>query len=144
VERGRAHGALRGGDGGQLHSQGGRPGKRLKGDDRLYEELDYCVPRGIPHSVFLEWDEDDQDKALAYQRLKARSCPSCGTLPEDWEEDEDAYVGWHDNCSGCAALERERENNVNDNEKGVRFFLLPRREAERRMEELGFAEEAGE
>ena len=52
---------------------------RLREDRRLRAELDYCAPRGIPHSDFLNWEQDDQDKALAWQVDEADKCPGCGT-----------------------------------------------------------------
>ncbi len=99
-------------------------GKRLETDARLGEELDYCVPRGIPHSVFLSWDEMDQDKAIEWLRREARKCPTCRTTREEWERDPTAYIGAHDICPGDEILEQEREN-VPDGAKGVRLYLQP-------------------
>lgn len=42
----------------------------LREDPHLREELDYCVPRGVAHSAFLNWAADDQDKALAWMRYQ--------------------------------------------------------------------------
>lgn len=82
------------------------------------------MPLGIPHSVFLTWDEVDQDKALAYQREQATVCV-CGTRQAEWEADRFAYVAESRQCPGCELLEMEREN-VPDKAKGVRSFLVPR------------------
>jgi hypothetical protein len=48
--------------------------------------MDYCGPRGIPLSVFLDWDQQDQDNALMWQAHEARRYPD-GTHPDDWDED---------------------------------------------------------
>jgi hypothetical protein len=135
VERHRGGRALGGGPGGQHAATGGVPGKRLRDDERLWEELSYCVPLGIPHTIFLGWDPDDQDKALAYQRDLRGRCNGCGTRKEDWADDPDAYVGWHDTCPGCERLEQERKN-VAEGAQGVHFRLLPREMALRLMGEV--------
>jgi hypothetical protein len=80
-------------------------GRRLEGpfyraqierDPRFAAELDYCAPRGIAHSVFLGWPDEDQDKALAWAAEEAERCPGCHTplrlaldkkLQDDWEAD---------------------------------------------------------
>jgi len=85
--------------------------------------LAYCVPLGIPHSVFLSWDPDDQDKALAYMRAKAEICTTCGTRQAEWDEDRYAYIGEMKRCVGCELLEMEQEN-VPDGEKGIKVFLV--------------------
>lgn len=111
--------------GGQHPPPCSEPGKRLRDDERLWEELSYCVPLGIPHSAFLDWDPDDQDKALAFERDKRSRCNGCGTRKEDWVEDEDAFISWHEKCPGCERLEQERDN-VPEGSHGVHFRLLPR------------------
>ena len=101
---------------------------------RLREELDYCVPLGIPHSRFLSWSEEDQDKALAYLREMAQVCSDCGTRGAEWVDDKFAYIGDSVRCSGCEVLAQERRN-VPDGAGGVRVRLLPRAVAELRMEQ---------
>jgi len=86
--------------------------------------LAYCVPLGIPHSKFLEWDELDQDKALAWTRERAKCCPGCGTRAEEWKRDRFAYVGQTRYCPGCEILEQEREN-VREDARGVTVHLTP-------------------
>jgi hypothetical protein len=125
VERRGGRRALGGGPGGQHAATGGVPGKRLRDDERLWEELSYCVPLGIPHSRFLDWDPDDQDKALAYTRDINSRCKGCGTRHEDWVEDDNAYISWHDVCPGCERLEQEKAN-VHEGQQGVHFRLLPK------------------
>lgn len=91
---------------------------------RVVEELDYCVPRGIPHSRFLSWSELDQDKALAWVRRQALHCKGCGTRQEEWDEDRFAYVAESYICPGCEVIAQEREN-VPDKQKGVHIKLVP-------------------
>lgn len=62
----------------------------------------YCGPRGIPLSVFLEWDAADQDAALAWSSSEAQKCPGCGTHPEDWRDDDQAFHAHNIMCPGCA------------------------------------------
>jgi predicted Fe-S protein YdhL (DUF1289 family) len=89
------------------------------------------VPLGIPHSEFLSWTEDDQDKALAYHREMARMCKGCGTRQEEWDDDPDAYIGDLQYCEGCARLADERNNlsEAGSAVNGLRPRLLPRRQA---------------
>jgi hypothetical protein len=99
------------------------------GDARLREELDYCVPLGIPHSQFLAWDTVDQDKAIAWRREQAKVCRGCGTRKEEWASDKFAYVGHIEECRGCALLAQEQEHLRDAEERGQRglkAFLVPR------------------
>jgi hypothetical protein len=80
---------------------------------------------GIPHSRFLSWAEDDQDKALAYLRDRATVCGGCGTRAKEWDGDPFAFVAQATTCLGCEVIERERDN-VHEQAKGVRIFLVPR------------------
>lgn len=104
-----------------MHQPGQRePGKRLTGDVRFQLELSYCVPLGIPHSKFLSWSDEDQDKALQYVLRENSRCKRCGTFPEDWlEYDEDIggmvarepaplEVESH-KCYGCLELQEAEE-----------------------------------
>lgn len=92
--------------------------------------MEVCHHYRIPHSVFLgrapapgepAWLDDDQDKALAYQaRLheaeadRASSCPSCGTLAEDWIDPDSGmrlarpkWIVELEECPGCRVIEAE-------------------------------------
>jgi hypothetical protein len=122
--------------GGQHPAAGGVLGKRLRTNERLWEELAYVVPLGIPHSRFLDWSDDDQDKAIAFLRDQRNRCPNCGTREEDWAEDKFAFVGWHDRCLGCEAVEQERKN-IPEGALGMRVKLLPREVVEKYMEDEG-------
>lgn len=76
--------------------------------------MDYCGPRGIPHSQFLGgppvWTQDDRDKALAWAELDRQTCRGCGTRPAEWEPskggDRHAYEFLPDICPGCEQRER--------------------------------------
>ncbi len=75
--------------------------------------MSYCGPRGIPHSAFVSWSPDDQDKALSWQAYEARRCGQCGTHLDDWKEASGgSQFAWHAEtfaCPGCSELERRRE-----------------------------------
>lgn len=92
------------------------------------------MPLGIPHSKFLSWDEDDQDKALAYMAEKRSVCEHCGTRKEVWDADPNAYVGWQDRCKGCEVIEQEKDNIDQAHSKGVKVMLVPREWAIEQME----------
>lgn len=92
-------------------------------NERLRAELDYCVPLGIPHSRFLGWDQDDQDKALAYIEQMSTVCSGCGTRKVDWELDRNAYIGDLDHCEGCQRLEEESDN-IPEGGKGYKPRLV--------------------
>lgn len=89
-------------------------------------ELAYCVPLGIPHSTFLEWDPLDQDKALAWWREQKKVCRGCGTRKEEWDKDKFAYVGDIDYCAGCEIIEQERGHIKTLEEEQGRMGLAPR------------------
>lgn len=76
------------------------------------------MPLGIPHSVFLGWDSDDQDKALAYTRNIKEICKQCGTRDSEWDKDQFAYVAYTYRCRGCETTEMERDN-IPQDAKGV-------------------------
>lgn len=94
----------------------------------------YCGPRGIPLSVFLSWDDDDQDAALAWQAHEAGRCPSCGTHPDEWTESlgghRDAYHGELVICPGCQQLDATRSNHEKGAGKmpGAHVILRARKE----------------
>lgn len=95
--------------------------------------MDYCAPRGIPHSTFLTWDDDDQDKALAWSRLERTTCTRCHTRPEEWDEDRggsrDAYFVDVHTCPGCLELETNGRQANSDSKPYQRVFLRRNEEA---------------
>lgn len=72
--------------------------------------MDYCGPIGLPHSHFLSWDEEDQDKAIAWKLYKASLCPHCGSDPNDWIGEDmrtlepPPYKVETVRCYGCVSL----------------------------------------
>jgi hypothetical protein len=89
---------------------------------------------GISHSHFLggpaRWNQDDRDKALAFEWYNREKCPVCGTFEEEWRDEE----GWKltpprwqavdRRCLGCEELERKREL-IPKGERGVYVGLAP-------------------
>lgn len=63
--------------------------------------MEYCGPRGIPLSTFLQWPPDDQLAALSWSSEDRVRCPHCGTAEWEWEEDGDAYRAEPRVCRGC-------------------------------------------
>lgn len=63
----------------------------------------------MPHSVFLDWDRDDRDKAVMHQIRKSERCSGCGTHPDEWNPEMggsvDAYVTKLVHCKGCQTKE---------------------------------------
>lgn len=109
-----------------------------------------CDKYSIPHSFFLggphRWTEADQDKALAYMRLKDITCSKCGTIEEDWWEFDEfgnrrlkqplAYRPTMRRCEGCEMVEHE-QTKVPAEEKGVYIHLVPNDEDFEQEEEEG-------
>lgn len=90
------------------------------------------MPLGIPHSVFLNWAPDDQDKALAWAKDQASRCPNCGTRQEDWDRDRFAYIAETRQCPGCEVIGQERRNidqweqESGNHHHGVSVVLVPK------------------
>lgn len=108
--------------------------KRIRDDARLRDELDYCAPRGIAHSTFLSWSEDDQDKALAWLVDQRERCSSCNTYRDEWFEDDGItpkspppYVAWEQRDPGCEQIEtmQEQMSRAGRSMHGVRVGLIP-------------------
>jgi hypothetical protein len=76
------------------------------------------------------WNELDRDKAVAYDTLTREECPHCGTLREDWVDEngfpleQPMWAAVARTCYGCEDLERIRSQ-VPDKLKGVHVFLIP-------------------
>jgi hypothetical protein len=96
--------------------------------------LDYCVPLGIPHSTFLGWLEEDQDKAIAWQRSKLGRCQECGTPIHEWVDasgeavEPPPYVVTTAYCVGCATVKEERDrikaSGSDDRADTVKVYLV--------------------
>jgi hypothetical protein len=65
----------------------------------------FCYSAGIPHSRFLDWEEEDRAKALAWMTYEAQVCSMCGTAPWEWNPEEGgsrfAYEPVEEICPGC-------------------------------------------
>ena len=91
-----------------------------------------CADHGIPHSEFLSWPEDDQDKTIAWLLAKREVCDLCGTKESDWVDER----GWPlqdppltpvaHKCHGCAQKEQFRKANYKDGTpSGVTIIFMP-------------------
>src|SRR4051812_40774097 len=63
--------------------------------------MGYCHDKGIPHSVFLEWEPEDRAKVVAYSLEEASRCSLCGTARWEWDENRYAYTAVDEFCQGC-------------------------------------------
>ena len=97
--------------------------------------MDYCAPRGIAHSDFLEWDEESRVGAIAWMVEERITCSQCGTREDEWDPtrggDRVAYVPVAHTCEGCARIEQAYEDanaEARKNKKrlyGRRYRLMP-------------------
>lgn len=92
-------------------------------------ELRYCYDKGIPHSQFLSWPEEDQDKVVAFILWDGAKCGSCGTNPSDWLDenghmaDDPPFVVGSRMCYGCATLEDAREGVPKGDRSIIQLYL---------------------
>lgn len=86
-----------------------------------------CADYKIPHSEFLEWDTDDRNKAIWWQIQERERCPSCGTRPEEWSDDNNAYIGDVIRCRGCEVRQRTEETVDPKAGRGQQVVLRKRR-----------------
>ncbi len=102
---------------------------------QLRAELAYCVPLGIPHSLFLgrpnpapgqpTWTDDDRAKALAWQADRADHCSGCGQRQSDWRDEkgkelvDPPFELVETLCPACAVLE-ERQAEDQESKKRPR------------------------
>jgi len=63
--------------------------------------MSFCNDKGIPHSVYMEWEADDRAKAIAYMLESGARCSMCGTASWEWEENKFAYTAVDEFCQGC-------------------------------------------
>ena len=92
------------------------------------------MPLGIPHSQFLSWSADDQDKAIAFNRAKAEVCDRCGSRESDWVDpdrpgrllERPPLTPFAHKCHGCAEIEQYRAAELKDGPPpGVTILLAP-------------------
>jgi hypothetical protein len=89
----------------------------------------------VPHSVFLGWDADDRDKAVAWHLRRLETCLDCGTRAEEWDPErggaKNAYRAELVRCAGCEARERAEASVPKDAGRGVTVVLKPNPKASR-------------
>jgi hypothetical protein len=91
----------------------------------------FCNTHGIPHSKFLEWDQTDQNKAIAYLYEEGTRCGMCGTADWEWEQEDElgivrpvrAYEPTGHFCMGCYLKSVAGEET--GNEPGQSIRLIP-------------------
>lgn len=109
--------------------------------------IEYCAPRGIPLSTFLNvWSEDDQRAALEWAAEQARTCAGCGQNLEE-TTGPGAFDTWNaeiaGHCDGCRARARkEAELSGSDDldpHAGVRLRLWKDEVTDGRVHQPGAA-----
>lgn len=107
--------------------------------------MEYCGPRGIAHSTFLDWDQSDRDKALWWLIHDRERCPGCGTRPEEWVGDKDAFIPEATHCRGCEVKARADEGFEKVRKqyrRGTSMRLTPRAVFEARQIQRGEDDDA--
>jgi hypothetical protein len=91
------------------------------------------------------WLDTDRGYALAWTSDKRATCTGCGTRADEWDDDEDAYIGDQVHCPGCAVLAQEQANIPRDGDgqprPGRHVFLAPRELYEARHADGVYADE---
>lgn len=87
--------------------------------------MSFCNEKGIPHSVFLEWDPEDRAKALAFIIEAGSRCTMCGTAPWEWEENKFAYTPVEEFCKGCYQKSVFQDTETNKTLPGTNVRLVP-------------------
>lgn len=87
--------------------------------------MEYCGPRGIPHSRFLSWSAQDQDLALAWLIDGRLRCPRCNTYEDEWIDEDGLpqepvpYTVETHRCYGCVDMEDALEKVPTDQKSTV-------------------------
>lgn len=96
-------------------------------------EMEYCGPRGLPHSRFLSWPVLDREKALWWLLRERTKCSQCGTRGEEWDEaqggNRNAYAAEIVTCRGCE-VRHARESSVDESLDGPGAYVVLRRRAQ--------------
>lgn len=76
------------------------------------------------------WLDTDRELALAWEADRRATC-RCGTRPDEWADDDDAYISSHVYCEGCARLAEEQNGNIprdpdGNPRPGFHAYLVPR------------------
>lgn len=72
-----------------------------------------CSKYRIRHSEFLEWDEVDRGKALAFAIEEGLRCQMCGTADWEWDENKHAYEPIAKLCHGCYLKDTASDDSKN-------------------------------
>jgi len=81
----------------------------LLSHSRLMIELTVCETYSIPHSVFLEWPDTDQDLAIAAFMERKDHCPGCGAPSEAMDNPTLAKITAR-RCLKCVELKGVRDS----------------------------------
>lgn len=103
-----------------------------------------CARQGIPHSRFLSWDKEDQDKMITWVLEQRLTCEKCGTRHDEWDPEKGgdlhAYYAQTFTDFGCKVVEdaydAARKNSLKDRDgvpmmNGVRVRLVRKETIER-------------
>jgi len=93
--------------------------------------LNYCAPRGIRLSEFLDlWSESDQAAALEWQTEQDLKCSGCGQPVTECMADEDdapAYEVEIRRCHACKAKGVEESTMARDGDPGPGLYTVVRK-----------------
>lgn len=81
---------------------------------------------------------------MLWRRRQRETCGGCGTRRVEWQDDLGAFQPDHETCEMCVILEQYVERTFPKGAKGVKPFMLPRAEWERRDAEREAAREGRE
>lgn len=93
--------------------------------------MDYCGPRGIPYSTFLDWDDLSQSAALAWQARERDRCGGCGQHRSDWLDDHGQELRQRPAevvdvfCPACSDLEAARQARGDGERPGFHLAFSP-------------------
>lgn len=88
--------------------------------------------RKVRPGIDPDWLPTDAGLAVAWQQNQREACRSCGTRPDEWQADRDAYVSDTHYCRGCELLAQQRESDAVPTDKdgrplpGYHAYLMPR------------------
>lgn len=86
----------------------------------------------------MDWSPLARGYALAWQQNDRETCPRCGTRHDEWEHDDDAYLGATHYCRGCDLIGQQQGVLPTDEDgrpmPGHIPHLLPHAQAVARLE----------
>lgn len=98
--------------------------RAIAADGRLAEELRFCQTAGMSHTVFLGWDPDDQDLAVAALRASRDHCPGCGVPSAAMGNPEAAHLESR-TCLHCQARNAAQDSVPADLRAYTHLFVVP-------------------